>query len=97
MAAEEGSKEVETGVELIHKIADSITELKTNINLTKEDIDKIVNALGTQFGNAEFVSQTTQTINKNMKDTDETLKDKIQIVKNALDSSNASKLEVLDK
>ncbi len=97
MAAEEGSKEVETGVELIHKIADSITELKTNINLTKEDVDKIVNALSTQFGNAEFVSQTTQTINKNMKDTDENLKDKIQIVKNALDSSNASKFEVLDK
>ncbi len=97
MAAEEGSKEVETGVDLIHKIAESITELKANINLTKDDIDKIVNALGNQFGNAEFVSQTTQTINKNMKDTDEIIKDKMPIVEKARDLSDASKSEVLDK
>ena len=96
MAAEEGSKEIETGVNITIKISENINELKGNIDQTVEEVYKILSALNTQFDNAEYVSQTTQTISKEMKDTNIALQDKIKIVQEVLNTTNETKSEVID-
>ncbi|MDD3593942.1 MAG: methyl-accepting chemotaxis protein [Candidatus Gastranaerophilales bacterium] len=97
MAAEEGSKEVEIGVELIQKIAENIDVLKVNINQTVDDIYRIVSSLNVQSDNAEYVSQTTKNINNNLELTSVELQDKIKVVKETLEISNSLKEEVDEK
>lgn len=97
MAAEEGSKEVEIGVELIQKIAENIDLLKVNINQTVDDVYRIVSSLNVQSDNAEYVSQATKSINGNLESTSVELKEKIKVVKEALEVSNSLKAEVDEK
>jgi len=94
MAAEEGSKEIENGVNIVLKITDNINELKNNINITVDEVYKILNALNTQFASAERISQETQNVNKDIKDMNSALTEKIQVVKNVLTSTNQTKLDV---
>ena len=96
MAAEEGSKEIEAGVTITLKISENINELKTNINQTVDEVYKILNALNTQYNNAEFASQSTQNITKEMKDTNISLQDKVKVVQDALNTTNSAKSEVID-
>ena len=97
MASEEGSKEIENGVALTIKICENVTELKNNINQSIEEVYKIISALNTQFGEAEQVSQTTQNVNKEMKDMSNTLKEKIQLVQDILNSTNQTSAEIVEK
>ena len=94
MAAEEGSKEIESGVNITIKISENITELKMNIEQTVEDIYKILNALNSQFDNAECISQNTIAINKDMKDTSLEMQEKTEAIKEVLDIINTTKAEV---
>jgi len=94
MAAEEGSKEIETGVNITIKISENISELKTNINQTVEEVYKILSALNTQFDNAEYVSQNTLAVSKDMRDTTLEMQEKIKIVKEVLGVINTTKEEV---
>jgi len=96
MAAEEGSKEIENGVNLTIKITEYINELKVNLDSTVDEVYKILSALNNQFDNAEYVAQKTQSINKEMKDTNILMKEKIKLVQNVLDSNNTTKAEVID-
>lgn len=97
MASEEGSKEIENGVNLTLKICENVTELKANISIAIDEVYKIVNALNTQFGDAEQVSQSTQNINKEMKDMSTYLKEKIQIVQDVLNSTTQTQSEIVEK
>ena len=97
MASEEGTKEVENGVSVVIKICDNVTELKENIKTSIEEANKIINALNTQFGDAERVSQTTQTVNKEIKDMNSSMKEKIQVVQNILDNTLKTHAEIIEK
>ena len=96
MATEEGSKEIENGVNLTIKITENINELKVNLDSTVDEVYKILSALNNQFDNAEYVAQKTQSINKEMKDTNILMKEKIKIVQNILETNNNAKNEVMD-
>ncbi|MCQ2958102.1 MAG: methyl-accepting chemotaxis protein [Candidatus Gastranaerophilales bacterium] len=96
MAAEEGSKEIENGVNLTIKITENINELKTNIDQTVDEVYKILSALNNQFDNAEFAAQTTQAMSKEMKDANVILKDKIKVVQNVLNANTETQSEVMD-
>lgn len=96
MAAEESSKEIETGVNITVKINENINELKLNIDQTADDVYKILSAMNSQFDNAEYISQTAQFVSKEMKDVNAELKDKIQIVQKVLDSANTVKTEIAE-
>ncbi len=96
MAAEEGSKEIENGVNLTIKITENIDELKSNIDLTVDEVYKILSALNNQFENAEYTAETTQNISKEMKDNNILIKEKIKQVQDILNSNNTAKTEVFD-
>ena len=96
MATEEGSQEIENGVNITLKISENINELKATIDQTVDEIYKILSALNNQFDNAEYVSQTTQTISKDMKDTNNSLQEKIRIVQDVLNDTKTTKEEVLE-
>ena len=96
MASEDGSKEIELGVNITLKICENITELKGNIDQSIEEVYKIINALNTQFGNADVVSQNTQNLSKEMKDMSTSLKDKIKIVQDVLTSTTLTQTEIIE-
>ena len=63
MATEEGSKEIESGVELAHKIASSIDELKRTIGVTVSEVSKIVESSTNQFNCVKEVNDIINSIN----------------------------------
>ncbi|MFA6988513.1 MAG: methyl-accepting chemotaxis protein [Candidatus Gastranaerophilaceae bacterium] len=89
MATEEGSKEIESGVELAHKIAKSIDDLKTSINETVDVVYRIMNATSVQFESASDVSETIDEINQNLQVSEEEVKKKIDVIKESLNLSNS--------
>jgi len=97
MASEDGVKEVESGVSIITKICDNVDELKENINISIEEANRILNALNIQFGDAERVSQTTQIVNKEIKDMNSSMKEKIQVVQNILNNTLKTQAEIIEK
>lgn len=95
MATEEGSKEIESGVDLAHKIAKSINNLKEIVNETVEAVYQIVSTSSSQFDSATEVYETIDLINKNIQTSEIEIQDKIDLIKQSLDTSNSIKEEVV--
>lgn len=96
MAAEEGSKEIEAGVNITLKINENINDLKTTVDQTVSDVYKVLSALNNQYDEANYIAQSTQNINNEMKDANITIKEKINLVQKVLDETSATKSEVED-
>jgi methyl-accepting chemotaxis protein len=95
MATEEGSNEIKTGVDLAHKIAKTIDDLKIIINETVEAVYQIMNSISMQFESASDVSESIDGINKNLQTSEDEVKKKIDVLKESLTLSNSFKQEVI--
>ena len=95
MATEEGSKEIETGVELAHQIAQSINLLKNIINETAQSVEGIVNAAGSQSSNAGEVSEVIKSINTGLTESAGTLKQNISVLQGLINVSKFLKINVI--
>lgn len=95
MATEEGSKEIETGVELAHQIAQSINLLKNIINETALSVEGIVNAAGSQSSNAREVSEVVKSLNTGLTESAGSLKQNISILQGLINVSKFLKTNVV--
>ena len=66
MATEEGSKEIEMGVEIAHNIAGSIDEFKNIINTTVDAVQEIVIDTRNQSDSVEEVSRLIKSVNSGL-------------------------------
>lgn len=68
MATEEGTKEIEAGVNLANEVADTIDALRATMCDTVEAVEVIVLASKEQFKCADDVSEVMNTVNSGIKD-----------------------------
>lgn len=73
MATEEGTKEIETGVNLANQVANTINALRATMCETVEDVEGIVSASIEQFKYAHDVSVVMTSVNTGIKDAVDTI------------------------
>lgn len=95
MATEEGTKEIESGVDLAQQIAQSITVLRNTINETVKAVDEIVSATNNQSVCTTEVSETINSINLGMIDSASNIKQNMAILKGIMSISKALKDNVI--
>ena len=95
MATEEGTKEIESGVDLAHQIAQSIDVLKTTINETVKSVDEIVTAANHQSLRTNEVSDVVTSINEGMLDSAGNIKQNLVILQGLINISRSLKEKVV--
>ncbi len=96
MATEEGSKEIESGVELAYVIARSIDELRNTINTTVEAVQDIVDAADHQTSCTTEVSEAINSINQGMINSVGNIKQSLLTLQNLTSLSKTLHDNVLD-
>jgi methyl-accepting chemotaxis protein len=96
MATEEGSKEIESGVDLAHKIAKSIDDLKIIIKETVDEVYHIMSSTNSQFESVSEVNETINLINKSLQVSEDEVSKKVDKIKESLQLSNSFKAEIVD-
>lgn len=80
MATEEGTKEIEAGVNLAKDVADTINALIYTMNDTVEAVEAILVASKEQSECADNVSEVMVSVNKGIKDTSETIERSLDVI-----------------
>lgn len=94
MATEEGSKEIESGVELAHQIAQSINDLKLIITETADSVENIVDATENQLVCSKDVSVTIEGINGGLVESSKNIKENINVLEGLTNISKSIKASV---
>lgn len=95
MATEEGTKEIESGVDFAHQIAQSIDVLRNTINETVESVDNIVKDADQQMEcTSEVYSSITQ-IDKGLIDSATSIKQNLTAIKELIEVSKTLRENVL--
>lgn len=89
MATEEGTKEIESGVEFAHIIADNIADLEKNVNLTVESAKEIVNMAKSQSSQGEEALASIKLIVQNLEESQNNIHQGIQVLKNLRSTSSS--------
>ncbi len=97
MATEEGSKEIASGVELVHNIATRIDELRDTISETVLDVDKIVNSAGSQTEHVKAVTQTISLVNDGLLDSIDVAKQSSDTLHSLVSTSKSLKERIIGK
>lgn len=95
MATEEGTKEIESGVDLAHQIAQSIDALRQTINETVQAVEEIVDAADHQSVCTTEVSDTISMINQGMLESANNIKQNLSILQGLLNVSKSLKQTVI--
>ena len=80
MATEEGSKEIEMGVEIAHNIAGSIDEFKNIINTTVDAVQEIVVETRDQSNSVDEVSRLIKSVNSGLSILSKELSQKLEVL-----------------
>ena len=80
MATEEGSKEIEMGVEIAHNIAGSIDEFKNIINTTVDAVQEIVVETRDQSNSVDEVSKLIKSVNSGLSISSKELSQKLEVL-----------------
>ncbi|HIZ28047.1 MAG TPA: hypothetical protein H9673_02505 [Candidatus Adamsella sp.] len=80
MATEEGSKEIEMGVEIAHNIAGSIDEFKNIINITVDAVQEIVVETRDQSNSVDEVSKLIKSVNSGLSISSKELSQKLEVL-----------------
>lgn len=88
MATEEGSKEIEMGVEIAHNIAGSIDEFKNIINTTVDAVQEIVIDTRTQSDSVDEVSKLIKSVNSGLSISSKELSQKLEVLSEYKNRSN---------
>ena len=94
MATEEGSKEIETGVELAHNIANNIDELKNTITATVEAVKHIVESTSSQCECTVEISQTLDSVNDGLNDSVNIINQNVKVLNELIAMANSLKERV---
>jgi methyl-accepting chemotaxis protein len=95
MATEEGTKEIESGVDLAHQIAQSIDVLRNTINETVNAVDNIVKDSDNQLECTGEVSGSINKIDKGLLDSVKSIKQNLAIITELTEVSKNLKDNVL--
>lgn len=95
MATEEGAKEIESGVDLAHHIAQSIDDLRNTISKAVQSIEEILTATNNQAACADEVSEAIDAINKGLLDSSENIKHNLNILKSLINVSRTLKTNII--
>ena len=95
MATEEGSKEIESGVDLAHQIAKSIDDLRNTINETVEAVQGIVNCSNHQSACTQEVSDAINSINQGLIESASSIKQNIIILQGLMNVSKSLKENIV--
>ncbi|OGI23120.1 MAG: hypothetical protein A2255_05865 [Candidatus Melainabacteria bacterium RIFOXYA2_FULL_32_9] len=95
MATEEGTKEIESGVDLAHQIAQSIDLLRNTINETVKDVEEIVDSANSQSVCTHEVSDAISSINQGLLDSASNIKQNILILQGLINISKSLKEKVI--
>lgn len=95
MATEEGTKEIESGVELAHQIAQSIDVLRNTINETVQAVDNIVKDSDHQIECASEVYGSINQIDKGMLDSVTSIKQNLLAIQGLIDVSKSLKENIV--
>lgn len=91
MATEEGSKEIESGVELVQDIDTNINELKHTINKTVEGINEILNSVNHQSNSVIEVTEAIESIDEGLKKSSQNIEKNLELLNNLVSSSKSLK------
>ncbi|MFH0702869.1 MAG: methyl-accepting chemotaxis protein [bacterium] len=91
MATEEGTKEIESGVDLAHQIVRSIDALQNTINETVNAVEGIVNASNNQSISMNEVSEVINSINQGMIESAKNIKQNLLMLQSLINVSNSLK------
>lgn len=94
MATEEGTKEIESGVNLAHQIAQSIDILQGTITETAKSVEEIVGSANTQSNRTNEVSDVINSINQGMLDSANSIKQNLVILQSLINISETLKEKV---
>ena len=94
MATEEGSKEIESGVELAHNIAYNIDNLRNTINSSVQAVKEIVTTSDYQSSCVNEVSESIKAINNGLLESTENIKKCAGILNNLINLSDSIKERV---
>lgn len=95
MATEEGTKEIESGVDLAHQIAQSIDVLRNTINETVQSVDNIVKDADQQMECTGEVYNSITQIDKGLFDSAASIKQNIIAINELIKVSKTLKTNVL--
>jgi methyl-accepting chemotaxis protein len=95
MATEEGTKEIESGVDLAQQIAQSIDELKSTINEAVTSIEEVLNAANQQSSHTCEVSDVINSINQGMLDSAVNIKQNLVILNGLISISKSLQEKVV--
>ena len=95
MATEEGTKEIESGVDLAHQIATSIDVLRNMINDTVKSVDEIVSAANHQSICTYEVTEAIDSINTGMVESSTMIKQTLIVLKGLINISDTLRNNVI--
>ncbi len=95
MATEEGTKEIESGVDLAHKIAQSIDVLRNTVNETVESVEGIVNSSGQQSNCTVEISDSIVSINNGLLEFADSIKTNKKVLSGLMNISNSLKVKIV--
>lgn len=95
MATEEGTKEIESGVDLAHQIAQSIDVLRNTINETVQAVDNIVKDADQQMECTGEVYNSINKIDKGLLDSATSIKQNLTSIKGLIEISKTLKENVI--
>ena len=95
MATEEGTKEIESGVDLAHQIATSIDVLRNMINETVKSVDEIVGAANNQSICTQEVTEAIDSINTGMVESSTMIKQSLTVLKGLINVADTLKDNVI--
>lgn len=95
MAAEEGTKEIESGVDLAHRISLSINSLECSINETFQMAEEIVKAASRQSTSTTEVYNVINSINKSLLESSHNIKQNIEIIERLISISKSLRETVI--
>jgi methyl-accepting chemotaxis protein len=91
MATEEGTKEIESGVQLAHQIATSIGVLRNTVIETAQSVEGIVNAANNQATNTNEVSEIINLLTKGLAESAISIKNNMETVNSLINISKSLK------
>lgn len=94
MATEEGTKEIESGVDLAYQIAQSIDILRNTINETVKSVDNIVDSAKQESKYTNEVSNVISLINNGLVESENKIKQNIITLKNLANVAKSLKEKV---
>jgi methyl-accepting chemotaxis protein len=97
MATEEGTKEIESGVDLAHQIAQSIDVLRYTINETVQSVEGIVNAASNQSICTNEVSEVISALDQGLTESAISIKLNLKTLTTLIDVSRSLKKTVMGR